>query len=87
MLTGASDNSAKNAMVLFGSRAEINEVFDTFSDANATNPSDVAKDWNTKPVAYSDVESDTEQVNTDTQPAAISIQSDSTSQRTSVVKV
>ena len=39
--TGAGDNTVKNAMVLFTSREEINEVFDTFCDVTGNNANDV----------------------------------------------
>lgn len=51
---GTNDNVAKNAMVLFASREEINEVFDTFCDVSVGNPSDA--EASCKPTQVGDVE-------------------------------
>jgi cyclin G-associated kinase len=52
--TGAGDNSVKNAMVLFTSREEINEVFDTFCDATGNNANDVETACKSVPVRDTD---------------------------------
>lgn len=47
-------------MVLFASREEINEVFDTFCDVSASNPSDV--ETTRKPVHVGDIEEHTAEI-------------------------
>ncbi len=43
-------------MVLFTSRAEINEVFNTFCNTGESNPSDVDSSYFSKPEALPDIE-------------------------------
>lgn len=73
-------------MVLFASRAEINEVFDTFSDTSASNPNDTEQNWIGKVATYSDVEVNAEQ-STQEIPLASIIQDDSSNRPHSPVKV
>lgn len=74
-------------MVLFASRAEINEVFDTFSDTSVSNPCETEQNWIGKVATYSDVESITEQPIQEIPLPSIPIQSDSSNRPPSPVKV